>query len=221
MATCKDRAVAEPSTVAASVEEIVPGVFHWMLEDDRIGGFWSSAHAVSDGDGVVLIDPLPLAEEAMGRLGSVEAIVLTSGAHQRSAWRLRRELSVAVYAPEQVREVEEEPDVRYREADPLPGDLQAIFAPGPGTTQHLLLLRRAGGVLFTGDTVVSSPRRGLSWVPEQFDPDRNQTRQTTRRLLDLDFAVLCVGHGPPVTDDPKRRIEELLERESGQAVAGS
>ena len=213
--------MAEPSAVAESVAEVVPGVFHWLLEDDRIGGYWSSAHAVSDGDGVVLIDPLPLADDAMERLGPVEAIVLSCGSHQRSAWRLRQELGVAVYAPELVRENDEEPDVRYREGDPLPAGLEPLFAPGPGTTQHVLLLRRAGGVLFTGDTVVSSPRRGLAWVPEQFDPDRNQTRQTTRRLLDLDFGVLCVGHGPPVTDDPKRRIEELLERESAQVDAGS
>ena len=206
--------MGEPTAVAETVQEVVPGVFHWMVEDDRIGGCPSSSHAVRDGDVSVLIDPLPLTEDALEQLGPVEAIVLSCGSHQRSSWRLRRELGVAVYAPELVREVDEEPDVRYREGDPLPAGLQAVFAPGPGTTQHFLLLPRNGGVLLTGDTVVNSPRRGLAFVPEQFDPDRNQTRQTTRRMLDLDFAVLCVGHGPPVTDGPKRQIAELLERES-------
>ena len=206
--------MAEPSTVAETALEVVPGVFHWMLEDDRIGGFLSSSHAVADANGVVLIDPLPLAEDALATLGAVEAIVLSNGSHQRASWRLRRELGVAVYAPELVREVEEEPDVRYREGDPLPGGLQALYAPGPGTTQHFLLVRRNGGVLITGDTVVNSPKHGLAFVPERFDPDRNQTRQTTRRLLDLEFDVLCVGHGPPVTDGPKRQIEELLARET-------
>jgi glyoxylase-like metal-dependent hydrolase (beta-lactamase superfamily II) len=206
--------VGEPTAVAESVQEVVPGIFHWMVEDDRIGGFLSSSHAVWAGGVSVLIDPLPLAEDAMERLGTVEAIVLSCGSHQRSSWRLRRELGVAVYAPEHVRQVDEDPDVRYREGDPLPAGLQAVFAPGPGTTQHFLLLPREGGVLFTGDTVVNSPRHGLAFVPEQFDPDRNQTRQTTRRMLDLEFAVLCVGHGPPVTDGPKRQIAELLERGS-------
>jgi glyoxylase-like metal-dependent hydrolase (beta-lactamase superfamily II) len=204
--------VAEPSTVASTALEVVPGVYHWMLEDDRIGGFPSSSHAVADGDGVVLIDPLPLADDALAGLGTVEAIVLSNGSHQRASWRLRRELGVAVYAPELVREVDEEPDVRYREGDPLPAGLQALYAPGPGTTQHFLIVRQ---VLITGDTVVNSPTRGLAFVPERFDPDRNQTRHTTRRMLDLDFNVLCVGHGPPVTGDPKRQIEELLDRESG------
>ena len=206
--------MGEPTAVAETVQEVVPGVFHWWVEDDRIGGFPSSSHAVRDGEVVVLIDPLPVAEDALEQLGPVEAIVLSCGSHQRSSWRLRRNLGVAVYAPELVLEVDEEPDMRYREGDPLPAGLQAVFAPGPGTTQHFLLLPREGGVLFTGDTVVNSPRRGLAFVPEQFDPDRNQTRQTTRRMLDLDFAVLCVGHGPPVTDGPKRQIAELLEREA-------
>jgi hypothetical protein len=32
-----------------------------------------------------------------------------------------------------------------------------------------------------------------------------------RRLLDLPFTVLCLDHGPPVSGDPKRAIEALLE----------
>ncbi len=204
--------MAEPTAVAPEAREVVPGVWHWMIEDDRIGGFLSSSYAVADGEAIVLIDPLPLDPDALAVLGQVEAIVLSNGSHQRSSWRYRRELGANVYAPELVREVDEEPDIRYREGDPLPAGLRPIYAPGPGTTHHFLLLEREPRVVFLGDTVVNSPSRGLAFVPERFDPDRNQTRQTTRRLLDLDFSVLCVGHGPPVTEDPKAQIEELLAR---------
>jgi len=31
-------------------------------------------------------------------------------------------------------------------------------------------------------------------------------------VLELDFDVLCVGHGSPVLDDPKGAIRALLER---------
>jgi glyoxylase-like metal-dependent hydrolase (beta-lactamase superfamily II) len=204
--------VSEPRSVAEETHEVAPGVWYWQLEDDRIGGFLSTAHAVRSDGAVVLIDPLPLAPAAFAVLGAVDAIVLTNGSHQRSSWRLRRQLGVAVYAPELVRLVDEEPDVRYREGDPLPAGLRPLFAPGPGTTQHVLLLEQRPRILFTGDTVVHRPGRGLAFVPEQFDPDRRLTKQTTRRLLDLDFEILCVGHGPPVTDDPKARIRQLLDR---------
>src|SRR5437870_1701020 len=127
--------MGEPSAVATEVEEVVPGVSHWGVEDDRIGGFVSSAHAVRNEDGTVLIDPLPLEQEALLALGRAAAIVLTCGSHQRSAWRYRAELGAPVYAPAAVREVDEEPDVRYEEGDILPGGLRTIAAPGPGTTQ--------------------------------------------------------------------------------------
>src|SRR5207248_2680438 len=142
-------------------EEVVPGVWHWHVADERIGGYISAAHAVRADGGVVLVDPLPLAEEALSRLGDVSAVCLTTSSHQRSAWRLRRELGVGVWAPAASREVEEEPDERYSERDALPAGLRPIFTPGAGTTQHSLLLNREGGVLFTPDLFVRPPGEAL------------------------------------------------------------
>ena len=34
--------------------------------------------------------------------------------------------------------------------------------------------------------------------------------EAEERLLDLDFAVLCTGHGAPITDDPKAAIRAAL-----------
>src|SRR2546421_12272048 len=90
--------VSEPREVAAELEEVMSGVLHWRVHDDRID-FISAAHAVVGDEGTVLIDPLPLTADALGRLGEVRAIALTSGSHQRSAWRLRRELGAPVHAP--------------------------------------------------------------------------------------------------------------------------
>jgi glyoxylase-like metal-dependent hydrolase (beta-lactamase superfamily II) len=205
--------VSEPKAIAERAEEILPGLWHWQLADERIGGHLGAAHAVrSDGGGVVLIDPLPLAGEGVAGLGTTEAICLTTSSHQRSAWRLRRELGVRVWAPAAVREVDEEPDVRYSEADELPAGLRPIFSPGPGTTQHSLLLARDGGVLFTADLFVAAPGEELSFVPAEFMHDFAEARRTAERLLDLEFAVLCTGHGVPVTDDPKAAIRAALAR---------
>jgi glyoxylase-like metal-dependent hydrolase (beta-lactamase superfamily II) len=202
--------VGEPSAVAETAEEVVPGIWHWHLADDRIGGFISSAHAVRGDDGVVLIDPLPLADEALGGLGHVTAICLTTSSHQRSAWRLRRGLGVRVWAPEGLKDCEEEPDEAYEEGDSLPGGLRPVFSPGPGTRQHSLLLERDGGALFTSDLFVN-PGDGLALVPAEYMHDPEQARRTAERLLDLDFAVLCTGHGLPVTDDPKAAIRTALD----------
>ena len=146
--------VSEPKAIAHETVEIVPGLWCWAVEDERIGGFFSAAHAFAAEEGVVLVDPLPLETSALAALGEPAAICLTSGSHQRSAWRLRRELGLRVYAPALVKEVEEEPDVRYRKGDVLPGGLKAIFAPGPGTTQHALRRLVDSGLAMYG------PRKG-------------------------------------------------------------
>ena len=201
--------VSEPQAVAESIEEVVPGVWHWHVPDERIGGYISAAHAVRGDDGVVLVDPLPLSEEAMSGLGEVSAVCLTTSSHQRSAWRLRRELGVSVWAPAASKEVEEEPDERYSEGDALPAGLRAIFTPGAGTTQHSLLL---GEVLFTPDLFVRPAGEPLALIPAEYAHDPEQSRRTAERLLELDFGVLCTGHGTPVTDDPKTAIREALAR---------
>jgi hypothetical protein len=203
--------VSEPKAVAASVEEVVPGVWTWSIHDERID-FVSTAHAVSTPDGAVLIDPLPLAADALAELGNVHAICLTAGTHQRSSWRLRRELGVPVWAPALSRLIDEEPDVRYTENDQLPGGLRAVFTPGAGTTQHTFLLEHHGGIAFVPDLFANVPGEGLVVVGEEYMPDPPEARRSTEKLLGLPFSILCLDHGAPVTEAPKGAIRTLLAR---------
>lgn len=211
--------MSEPRAVAERVEEVVPGVWSWSVDDDRID-FVSTAHAVAGDDGVVLIDPLPLAPDALAQLGDVTAICLTAGTHQRSAWRYRRELGVQVYAPALSRQIEEEPDERYADGDELPAGLRAVFTPGAGTTQHTFLLAREGGVAFVPDLLTHLPERGLRIVWDQYMHDPAEARRSIRKLLDLPFSVLCLDHGEPLTDDAHAAIRALLEREAQRGTAG-
>jgi Metallo-beta-lactamase superfamily len=205
-----DNPVSEPQAVAERADEIVPGVWYWSVHDDRID-FLSSAHAVAEDDGIVLVDPLPLAPAALAEFGDVAAICLTAGTHQRSAWRYRRELGAKVYAPALSRQIEEEPDVRYGEGDELPGSLRPIFTPGAGTTQHTFLLEREGGVAFVPDLFTHLPERGLRIVWEEYMHDPAEARRSIRKLLDLPFSILCLDHGAPLTADPKAAIRALVD----------
>jgi glyoxylase-like metal-dependent hydrolase (beta-lactamase superfamily II) len=204
-------AVSEPQAVAERVDEVLPGVWSWSVHDDRID-FVSTAHAVADPGGVVLIDPLPLAPEALAGLGDVTAICLTAGTHQRSAWRYRRECGAPVHAPSLSRQIEEEPDVRYTNGDELPGGLHAVFTPGAGTTQHTFVLHREGGVAFVPDLLSHLPERGLRIVAEEYMHDPAEARRSIRRLLDLPVSILCFDHGEPFTEDPKAALRSLVEQ---------
>ena len=205
--------MSEPQAIAQKTEEIVPGVWRWYVHDDRID-FESDAHAVVEGGRVVLIDPLPLKEVDLKRLGTVEAICLTAKCHQRSAWRYRKQFAVKVYAPEGVRPMEEEPDVLYRAGDQLPGGLQAIHTPGPESVHYAFWLAREQGVLFCPDLLMHGKGKELAFVPAEFHDNPAETQASVRRLLDLRFSVLCFNHGAPITGDPHAALREVLQRDA-------
>jgi glyoxylase-like metal-dependent hydrolase (beta-lactamase superfamily II) len=200
--------VTEPKTVAASIEEVVPGVWRWSIHDERID-FLGAAYAVRADEGVVMIDPLPLEREALDELGDVGAIVLTCGSHQRCAWRYRRELGVKVYAPALAKEIEEEPDVRYGDGDTLPGGLRAVFTPGAGTTQHTLLLSGPKAA-FVPDMLVETPDGRVAMLASRWMYDPDEARRSVEKLLDLDFGVLCLAHGGAITEDAKDAVRGAL-----------
>src|SRR5437016_10022009 len=114
--------MAEPRAVAEKLETVVPGVFHWSVRNERIGGQTSSSHAVRTETGEsVLVDPVRLADDVLESLAPVTAIVLTAATHQRSSWRYRSQFGAPVYLPEGSRATDEEPDERYTAGDVLPG----------------------------------------------------------------------------------------------------
>ena len=93
--------MSQPKQRAQETSEVIAGIHRWSVSDDRIGGVQSEAYALVDEDGAVtLIDPLPIEESALRKLGRVEAIVLTAVNHQRAAWQLRKVFSAPVWAPE-------------------------------------------------------------------------------------------------------------------------
>ena len=91
--------MTEPNEIAAGVEQVADGVWHWRIHNSSIGGAISSSHAVATDDGCVLIDPVRLAGEALASLPAPTAILLNAKTHQRAAWRYRRELGVEVWLP--------------------------------------------------------------------------------------------------------------------------
>ncbi len=75
---------------------------------------------------------------------------------------------------------------------------------------------RLTGALALADGAVRWPgREGLSFVPDDFmdDPERTKAglRAAFRRLLELDFDLLLLAHGGPVTEGAKDELRALVE----------
>ncbi len=202
--------MSEPREIAAHAETVVDGLWHWSIANSAIGGATSSSQALAVDGGCVLVDPIQLAPEAFEALPRPTAVVLTAKCHQRSAWRYRRELGAEVWAPAGAAATDEGPDRRYAEGDVLPGGLRAIRTPGPEPVHYCLLREDAPRILFCSDLLMGDGAGGLAFVPGEFHDDPAETRRSVQRLAELQFDVLCLDHGSPVTEDPHEAIETLL-----------
>ena len=206
--------MSEPRNAAKTVDEMAPGLFHYRIQDDRIHHA-SEGFALVEGGKAVLIDPLPIEEAALERLGAIEAIVIGSASHQRSAWRYRTISRARVYAPLGAKGLDERADVDYREGDRLPGGLRPILARGPRAPHFALHLDRGPGVLFCTDLLMHEPDRGLVLLPDKYMDEPARGPESARALLDLEFDALCFGHGLPITKGGRRALDEALARHKG------
>jgi hypothetical protein len=187
--------------VAETVEVVVPGVWRWhdlgrshRLRERRARRFGRRRHRPDRSSA-------PSGERAQE---ARTAICLTAACHQRSAWQYRGAYGVQVYAPEGCRAMDEEPDVRYREREMLPGGPKAIHTPGPDQAQYALAGANAGSALLPG----SHHPRGVH--PGEI-PRRSRCYPRERaRLPALSFEVLCMDHGAPITANPHAALQKLL-----------
>jgi len=88
------------------------------------------------------------------------------------------------------------------EGDHVGHGFVVVETPGhsPG---HISLWREADRVLIAGDAVAGQAaitlRPGLVEPPEIFTFDRRRSRESIRRLAELEPSIVLFGHGPPVT----------------------
>ena len=203
----------EPRGTAKLAGEVVPGVYRFTMHDDRIDSE-SDGYVVVEKDRAVLIDPLPMKERDLKKLGSVEAICLTASCHERASSRYHKSFNVPVYAPRRAVDFEAtKPDHWYGLGARLPGGLKAVHSPGPTDAHYSLYLRRAGGMVFCAD-LLTNYGRGLAFVPGEYQDDPKGTRKSVRRLLKLPFKVLCPNHGRPIKTGAKQAIRRALAHDA-------
>jgi glyoxylase-like metal-dependent hydrolase (beta-lactamase superfamily II) len=208
--------MSEPNARAHRTVQVIPGIHRWSVSDDRIGGAESDAYAVVAEDGsVTLIDPLPIDEKALRKLGRVEAIVLTAGNHQRAAWHFRKLFGAPVWAPLDAYGLEDRPDATYAGGDNLPGGLVAYHTPGPAESMYALWLERPRSVVFLSDLLTHVKEGTPRFVESEYQDDPGRTRRSVQRILDhLPVEVLCFAHGKPILRDGASALRRALDEDT-------
>jgi len=142
---------------------------------------WADAPLV-DGQADRELGPLPLA-----------------GSYQRLVnWGIRRLLR---YTPAQV-------DHLVDHGDDL-GGWQVVHVPGH-TAGSICFYQKERGIAIVGDAL--NHRQGrLGAPPPMFTPDMARAHESIRRIAALDFEVCCFGHGPPLVENARQRVQAFAE----------
>jgi glyoxylase-like metal-dependent hydrolase (beta-lactamase superfamily II) len=111
-------------------------------------------------------------------------------------------------------------DIPVNDNDELPilGGIKVLHTPGhtPGSISLYLEQEKA---LIVGDLLAN--RFGLSLPSRMFTVNLAQEVESIRKILSLDFEVVCFGHGPPLTKDASESISRLARKFEGRYSKGN
>jgi glyoxylase-like metal-dependent hydrolase (beta-lactamase superfamily II) len=186
-----------------------PPLFFWGGYDPVVK-YYCSSSAIVTSAGLIFIDPLPLALEALKSLLSEAsqppaAIVLTSGNHQRWSSTLSQQLSLPLYAPIGAGE-EIIASHFYQPGDQVMG-LCSIALPGFGPGEAALL-EESSRILILGDCLIPT-EEGLMLLPKKYCEDRRLAVRSLARLKEVAPNILILAHGLPIVKNVAQRFIDV------------
>lgn len=195
---------------AEEFHAVRPGLFIWQAYEPAVKAELTSCARVT-ARGLVFIDPLPLAEDALDELVAVAppaAIVLTSGNHARAAEQYRARFSIPIHAhSEAAAALEISVDHTLADGSTLFATLAVIALPGAAPGEIAL---HADSALHIGDALIHLPPHGLAVLPDKYCTDPRELRRSLGKLLRFPFEVLTFAHGLPIVARAGPRFAQLL-----------
>lgn len=197
------------------MQELSPGLWHWRALHPGIGAEVSSYFLTAER---VLIDPMiPLEGLSWFEEFPPKHAVLTSRHHDRQAWRFQETFGCRIHCgAEAADELVSRGAVEgFDFGTDLPGGITACEVGAIFPEETALHIPRHR-VLACGDGAIRHPRReGLTFIPEAYMENPAETKLKLRRayraLLDLNFDVLLLAHGDPITEGGKQALRAFAE----------
>ncbi|MFC2056950.1 MBL fold metallo-hydrolase [Chloroflexota bacterium] len=103
-------------------------------------------------------------------------------------------------------------DIQLEDGDVLKplGGLEIIHTPGH-TQGSISLFSRQNKLLIVGDAL-RKHRKTIHLPPKMAGSNPTQALASVKRIAQLDFGILCFGHGLPLSDDVHTKLQDLIER---------
>lgn len=202
------------------MDEIVPGVFHWLTRHPGIGkevsSYWLEEEAVA-------IDPfVPLdggIDWFRGRGAAPAAVVLSCRHHLRDAGEFAAEFGCPILCNRAgLHEFgEDDPEVvGFDPGDELLHTIRTVEVGGLSPDETALHLADHRALVIADGIVRTGPDEPLGFVPGALMDDPEDTRaellEAFEQILDrLDFDHLLLAHGGPVIGDGREQLRLFVD----------
>jgi hypothetical protein len=200
------------------VQEILPGVFHWITFHEGIGQDVHSYY-VSSAEPAYLIDPR-VPEEKIGWFGKRKPprnIYLTNRLHYRHSGRFAKHYGAKVWCHKaglhafgRTKKVS-----GFSHGDTLPGGVLALEVGALCPEETALYIPLGKGILSIGDAIIREDGE-LSFVPDYLmgdDPEgvKRGLKKAFTSHLKRDFDTMLFAHGEPIVKGAKKELRRFLK----------
>jgi glyoxylase-like metal-dependent hydrolase (beta-lactamase superfamily II) len=198
---------------APELQLVTPQFAFWHAHDPASKSELFSTAAVDDTGRILVVDPIPLAAGArtkLLRLGTVQAIAVTSTNHWRAADQFSSEFEAPVFGRTGVaQDTEAQVQPSHSLEAVFPG-LSVIPIEGAAQGEMALHLPQGEGTLIVGDSLIHFDPYGLALLPKKYCINQQEMRRSLRQLLAPKSSRIFFAHGLPILNRVMSRLESLL-----------
>jgi glyoxylase-like metal-dependent hydrolase (beta-lactamase superfamily II) len=198
--------------VAEELSQVTDDLFFWQAYDPKVkADLFSTAFLTSSG--ILIVDPIPLAEAALNelvRIAPAVGIVITNANHVRVSHELSNRFSAPLFAHR-----DSLPDGKVSFTSLADGDkicdvLDVIELSGAAPGEIALHFAPNDGTLVVGDALINFEPLGFSLLPKKYCSDEKEMRRSLRKLLLRKSERMFFAHGTPILSGTTARLHRLL-----------
>jgi len=199
---------------AQEVDEVSPGILVWQAYDSKVKADLFST-ALETRAGTFVIDPIPLASEALLSLRArhlkAAGVFVTNANHARAARDFAMTSGVPLYAHDELRGTPDFPETTgVRDGEMFSQGLTAIALDGGPAGEMALHSEDNGGTMVVGDALINFEPHGFGMLPAKYCLDSKLMRWSLEKLLDYTFERMLFAHGTPILSSARARLEQML-----------
>ena len=181
---------------APEIEPVGPGLWLWRAYDPKVKVELFST-AIATASGIYLVDPIPLAGDALATLektGTIAGIVITNENHQRAADHFAEQFAAPIYR-----------------GNFATDGIAAVPIEGAVADEIAVYHEADDGTLIMGDALINCDPYGFALLPAKYCSNSKLMRRSLSRLLDPTFKRMLFAHGMPILNGARQRLEHLLK----------